>query len=136
MEAVKPQPDRPSEGFLQLNVDFATGAAPSEASRFVILVNKRPFSLWPPIRTPLELVHLGRMIERAVRDSRAVDTEELCIEPGVSVWNLRVDAHILDDDGNVGDAAAMASMIALAHFRRPVTTVVDGRVVFVRGNMH
>ena len=47
------------------------------------------------------------------------DTEALCIVAGEKVWQLRVDVHILDHGGNVIDAAALAAIAALQHFRRP-----------------
>ena len=33
------------------------------------------------------------------RESRAVDTESLCVLSGKSVWAVRVDLHILDNGG-------------------------------------
>ena len=43
------------------------------------------------------MIHVVRVLERAVRQSRAVDTEALCIVPGEKVWSLRVDVHVLDE---------------------------------------
>lgn len=60
--------------------------------------------------------------------SHAVDTDELCIEPGSRVWLVRVDIHVLDDDGNLGDCASIAAIAALQHFRRPAVSVHDGIV--------
>lgn len=47
------------------------------------------------------------------------DTEALCVVAGEKVWQLRVDVHILDHGGNLIDAAALAAIAALQHFRRP-----------------
>jgi exosome complex RNA-binding protein Rrp42 (RNase PH superfamily) len=47
------------------------------------------------------------------------DTEALCVVAGERVWQLRVDVHILDHGGNLIDAAALAAIAALQHFRRP-----------------
>lgn len=33
------------------------------------------------------------------RESKAVDTESLCILAGRSVWAIRVDIHVLDNGG-------------------------------------
>ena len=79
-----------------------------------------------------DMVHVGRVLERAVRQSRAVDTEALCIVPGEKVWAVRVDVHVLDDAGNVTDCACVAAMAALHHFRRPDITVAGDDVVIVR----
>jgi exosome complex RNA-binding protein Rrp42 (RNase PH superfamily) len=67
---------------------------------------------------------LARMLERQIRDSRAIDMEALCITPGQRVWQLRVDIHVLSDDGNISDAASLAAISALAHFKRPEVTVL------------
>lgn len=77
-------------------------------------------------------MHAGRVIERAIKQSRAVDTEALCIVPGEKVWSLRVDIRILDDEGNVVDCACVAAMASLHHFRRPEVSISGEDVVIVR----
>jgi exosome complex RNA-binding protein Rrp42 (RNase PH superfamily) len=47
------------------------------------------------------------------------------------VWSIRVDVHFLDHDGNIIDAACIAAISALAHFRRPDTTVIGEEVTIV-----
>ena len=78
------------------------------------------------------MIHVSRVLERAVRQSRAVDTEALCIVPGEKVWSLSVDVHVLDDTGNITDCACAAAMAALHNFRRPDITVAGDTVVIVR----
>jgi exosome complex RNA-binding protein Rrp42 (RNase PH superfamily) len=69
------------------------------------------------------------MLERQIKDSRAIDLEALCITPGVHVWQLRCDVHVSCDDGNLADACSLGAIAAFMHFRRPDTTVhEDGRV--------
>jgi ribonuclease PH len=77
-----------------------------------------------------EAVALGRLLERSVRDSGALDTESLCVLAGERVWAVRCDVHVLDHDGNLADCACLATVAALSHFRRPDVTVV-GDVVTV-----
>ena len=62
---------------------------------------------------------LQRTIERAFKSSRAVDLESLCVVTGQRVWNIRVDVHIIEDDGNVTDAVLLATLAGLTDFRRP-----------------
>jgi exosome complex RNA-binding protein Rrp42 (RNase PH superfamily) len=69
------------------------------------------------------------MLERQIRDSRAIDTEGLCITPGSQVWALRCDAHVLDDSGNLIDACALATIAAILHFRRAEISTQDGKTV-------
>ncbi|NXT81811.1 EXOS9 protein, partial [Zapornia atra] len=39
------------------------------------------------------------------------------------VWQIRLDLHLLNHDGNIIDAASMAGIAALCHFRRPDVSV-------------
>lgn len=61
-------------------------------------------------RTSPMLVEIDRIIDRSIRESRAIDVEALCILVGRKVWSIRVDIHVLDDVGNVIDAAVLATV--------------------------
>ncbi|KAF9423482.1 Exosome complex component RRP45 [Podila epigama] len=111
-EVIRPYADKPTEGFLVFNTEISPMAAPTfEAGR----------------QTDEEVL-VSRLIEKAMRRSRALDTEGLCIVAGEKVWSVRVDLHFLDDDGNLVDAACIAAITALLHFRRPDVTVVGEEV--------
>lgn len=69
------------------------------------------------------------ILDRVIRHSNALDTESLCILKGVSCWSIRADVHVIDYDGNITDAACIATMAGLQHFRRPDAVVRDGRVI-------
>lgn len=91
----------------------------------------------PPLADhPVEgvlLVHAGeddaplaRAVERALRDTEAVDLMRLCIEPGRTVWHVQLDVRCINDDGSLVDACVLASVAALAMARMPR---FDGRGV-------
>lgn len=65
------------------------------------------------------LVKLNRQLERCLRNSKCIDTESLCVVLGEKVWQIRVDVHVLNHDGNLMDASSIAAITALCHFRRP-----------------
>lgn len=109
-ELTPPYPDRPAEGFLNLNVEYSPMATLGIDNA----------------RTNPTLVEVDRVIERCLRQSRALDTEALCVIAGSKVWSLRCDVRILDDAGNVVDAACLATVAALMHFRLPEVTVLTG----------
>ena len=71
---------------------------------------------------------LSRILEKAIRRSRAIDTESLCIVAGQKCWSVRADVHVLDFDGGLIDACCLATMAALYHFRRPDVSVDGERV--------
>ncbi|XP_065489915.1 exosome complex component RRP45 isoform X2 [Caloenas nicobarica] len=106
-ELVPPKPNRPAEGILFFNFELSPMAAPG----------------FEPGRQPELLVKLNRLIERCLRNSKCVDTESLCVVAGEKVWQIRLDLHLLNHDGNIIDAAGIAGVVALCHFRRPDVSV-------------
>ncbi|NWW87805.1 EXOS9 protein, partial [Rhynochetos jubatus] len=106
-ELVPPKANRPTEGILFFNLELSPMAAPG----------------FEPGRQPELLVTLNRLIERCLRNSKCVDTESLCVVAGEKVWQIRLDLHLLNHDGNIIDAASIAGIVALCHFRRPDVSV-------------
>ncbi|GLI69262.1 hypothetical protein VaNZ11_013844, partial [Volvox africanus] len=102
-----PFPDQPSEGVLRFHVDFSPMASPA----------------FEPGRPGEEAIQVGRLIERGLRLSGAVDQEALCVIAGRKVWALRVDCRVLDHGGNVLDAAFLSALSALMAFRKPEVEV-------------
>ncbi|XP_027361116.1 exosome complex component RRP45A-like isoform X2 [Abrus precatorius] len=116
-QLVQPYRDRPNEGTLSVFTEFSPMADPS----------------FEPGRPGESAVELGRVIDRGLRESRAVDTESLCVLSGKLVWALRIDIHILDNGGNLVDAANIAALASLLTFRRPECSFAgeDGQQVVV-----
>ena len=77
---------------------------------------------WTLVNYCLQL-ELQRLLEHCLWESHCVDMESLCITTGRRVWTIRVDVHVLNYDGNVVDAASVAAIAALLHFRRPDVSV-------------
>lgn len=67
---------------------------------------------------------LSRLIEKAVRRSNALDLESLCIIAAQKCWSVRADVRFLNYDGNLVDAASVAVITALLHFRKPDVEVI------------
>ncbi|KAL9061494.1 MAG: hypothetical protein Q9162_000025 [Coniocarpon cinnabarinum] len=108
-QVVAPFPDRPFEGIFQVNTELSPMASPAyEAGR-------------PTLNESL----ISRILEKTVRRSSSVDTESLCLVAGSKCFAVRADIHVLAFDGNLLDAACIALIAALQHFRRPDVTV-DG----------
>eukprot|EP01119_Soliformovum_irregulare_P018220 TRINITY_DN5540_c0_g1_i2.p1 TRINITY_DN5540_c0_g1~~TRINITY_DN5540_c0_g1_i2.p1 ORF type:complete len:465 (-),score=146.93 TRINITY_DN5540_c0_g1_i2:304-1530(-) len=113
-EIVKPFGERPTEGFFKFNVEFSPMADPN-------------FELGRPTEAAIEL---GRIVERGLRESRAIDSEALCLIAGEKVWSVKVDIHVIDNGGNLIDCSSIATVTALLHFRRPFTNII-GDIVTV-----
>uniref|UniRef100_A0A3Q4HSB5 Exosome complex component RRP45 n=1 Tax=Neolamprologus brichardi TaxID=32507 RepID=A0A3Q4HSB5_NEOBR len=102
-ELVAPKESRPNEGIMFFNIELSPMASPGfEQGR----------------QSELS-VKLNRQLERCLRNSKCIDTESLCVVSGEKVWQIRVDVHTLNNDGNLMDAASIAAITALCHFRRP-----------------
>jgi len=103
LDVGQPFKDSPEEGILIVNAEFSPIASPE-------------FEPGPPGEDAIEL---ARVVDRAIRESECIDFSKLCITPGEKVWIIFIDIHILDDHGNLLDASALASLVALMHTRIP-----------------
>jgi len=103
MQPGEPFPDTPNKGVIITNAELVPLASPS-------------FEPGPPNEVGIEL---ARVVDRGVRESKAVDLEALCIVPGKQVWIIFIDVHILDDCGNLIDAASLGAIAALLSTKVP-----------------
>lgn len=113
-EVTVPYADRPFDGIFNIVTELSPMASPA-------------FEVNRPTETE---VILSRMLEKTVRRSGALDVESLCLIAGQKVWSIRVDLHVLSHDGNLVDAACVAVVAALRHFKKPDTSM-EGEVVTV-----
>uniref|UniRef100_A0A1B0GAB0 Exosome complex component RRP45 n=2 Tax=Glossina morsitans morsitans TaxID=37546 RepID=A0A1B0GAB0_GLOMM len=111
-ELGEPKATRPNEGILHINVELGPMAASHfEAGRNCELT-----------------VQINRTLERTFKDSRAIDLESLCVISDERVWMLRVDLNVLNHEGNLIDCCSVATLCALAHFRRPDVSVIEDEI--------
>ena len=97
MDVGEPYPDIPTEGVMTTAAELIPLASPD-------------FESGPPDK---EAIELARVVDRGIRESKLIEVEKLCIEPNEKVWIVFIDIHILDYDGNLFDAASLASLAAL-----------------------
>ena len=97
IEIGKPFSDTPNEGVLTVNVELVPLASPT-------------FEPGPPKENAIEL---ARVVDRGIRESKALDFKKLCIKPGKKVFVIFVDVYVLNHDGNLIDASALAALAAL-----------------------
>ena len=65
----------------------------------------------PPDENEIEI---SRVVDRGLRESGMIDFEKYVIKSGESVLKIFVDFNIINDDGNIIDAANLAAVSALA----------------------
>jgi exosome complex component RRP42 len=112
IEMGEPFPDTPNEGVLTVNAELTPIASPA-------------FEAGPPDEDSIEL---ARIVDRGIRESKAIDTEKLVIEPGKKVFVIFVDLYVLNHDGNLIDASALAAVAALLNTKMANYEVKDGEI--------
>jgi exosome complex component RRP42 len=117
VETGTPFSDTPNNGVLTVNAELVPLASPT-------------FEPGPPDENSIEL---ARIVDRGIRESEAIDTEKLCIEAGKQVFFVFVDVYVLNHDGNLIDASALAAVAALMNTKMPNFEVKNGEVVIKQG---
>lgn len=103
MELTSPFPDTPDKGNLMVNAEFLPLANPA-------------FETGPPSEAATEL---ARVVDRAIRESKAIDVHKLCVKAGEKVWGVNIDICTINDEGGLQDAACLAALAALKDTRMP-----------------
>ncbi|AMM54624.1 exosome complex protein Rrp42 [Pyrococcus kukulkanii] len=99
----EPFPDTPNMGVMTTNVELVPLASPT-------------FEPGPPDERAIEL---ARVVDRGIRESRALNLEKMVIVPGKIVRVVFIDVHVLDHDGNLMDAIGIAAIAALMNAKVP-----------------
>ena len=97
IEVGEPFSDTPNEGVLTVNAELVPLASPS-------------FEPGPPDENAIEL---ARVVDRGIRESKAINLQKLCLVPGKKVIVVFIDVYVLNHDGNLIDASAIAALAAL-----------------------
>lgn len=112
IETGEPFSDVPNSGVLTVNAELVPLASPT-------------FEPGPPDENAIEL---ARVVDRGIRESKAIDLEKLCIVPEKKVFVVFVDVYVLNHDGNLIDASAMAALAALLNTKLFNYDVEDGEI--------
>ncbi|MBN16754.1 MAG: RNA-binding protein [Euryarchaeota archaeon] len=96
-QIMTPYPDRPTQGGLMTSAEIRPVCGPN----------------WEPGPPSEESIEMGRVVDRGIRESGCIDTNELCILPGEKAWQVILDLFAVSDDGNMFDAFALAAIAAL-----------------------
>lgn len=118
VELGEPFTDTPNEGVLTVNAELVPLASPN-------------YEPGPPDENSIEL---ARIVDRGIRESKMIDTEKLCIDPGKKVFVVFVDVYVLNQAGNLIDTAALAAVSALLNTKMPNYEFEDGEVKLKPGS--
>lgn len=103
MSLGEPYPDSPNQGNFMVTAELLPLSSPR-------------FEPGPP---RIEAIELARVTDRAIRESKFVNFEGLCIKEGEKVWTVFVDVYSINDDGNLFDATEIAAILALKNAKIP-----------------
>lgn len=117
IETGEPFPDTPDEGVLTVNAELVPLASST-------------FEPGPPDENSIEL---ARIVDRGIRESKAIDVEKLVIQAGKNVFVVFVDVYVLNHDGNLIDASALAAVAALLNTKMPNYEIEEGQVKIKQG---
>jgi exosome complex component RRP45 len=125
--------DRPNEGSIQFTVDLSPAASTSfrQATPAATGGGGTSYATGPQLpnadrHQKLTANHILRCLERCLLQGGALDTEALCVIPGAYVWKLSCCCTILDQGGNLTDAAVLACLAAVRHYRKPIVEMSSG----------
>ena len=99
----KPYNDTPEEGGIMVNAELLPLSSPD-------------YEPGPP---GIKAIELARVIDRGIREAKAVDMKKLCIKVGEKAWFRTIDIITINDDGNLFDAGGLAALAALKSARFP-----------------
>jgi exosome complex component RRP42 len=114
MDVGTPYPDSLDSG----NLMVTTELLPLSSDRF---------ESGPP---SIKSIELARIIDRGVRESKMIDFKKLCIKEKEKVWVVYIDIYSINDDGNLLDAAGIATIAALKTAKIPKYDEESEKVTF------
>ncbi len=114
MNVGEPYPDSPESGNIIVTAELLPLSSPR-------------YEPGPP---KFPAIELGRVLDRAIRESKFIDLKKLCIKKGEKVWTIFIDVYSINDDGNLLDAANIGIVAALKTARIPKYDEKEDKVLF------
>ena len=114
LDVAEPYPDSPDRGNLMVTSELLPISSPR-------------FEYGPPKFPSIEI---GRLVDRAIRESKFIELEKLCIKEGEKVWSVFIDIYSINDDGNLIDAAGIGAIVALKMTKLPKYDEENEKVVY------
>jgi len=99
----KPYPDSPDEGAISVGAEL-------------LPLSHADYESGPP---SLDEIELARVVDRGIRESKAIDFSKLCIKEGEACWIAFMDFYAINADGNIFDAGSIAALVAFLNAKKP-----------------
>ncbi|KAK9811510.1 hypothetical protein WJX72_005082 [[Myrmecia] bisecta] len=111
LEIMVPKDDTPNQGQLSIAVEMAPMCSPD---------------MRPGRPSDAAQVLVEQLNNALLASAKAVNLDDLCIDPGKAAWVAYLDIYVLDSDGSLADVTLLAAVAALATLRLPHVAVTDG----------
>ena len=112
MAIEKPYNDTSDEGGIMVNAEL-------------LPMSSSEYENGPPGKKAIEL---ARVVDRGIREAKALDLKKLCIEPGEKAWFVSIDIITINDAGNLFDTAGLAALAALRSAKFPTVDPQTGAI--------
>jgi exosome complex component RRP42 len=99
----KPYPDSPDEGAISVGAEL-------------IPLAHSEYESGPPSADEIEV---ARVVDRGIRESKALDFAALCIKEGEACWIAFMDFYAINSDGNLFDAGSIAGLVSFLEAKLP-----------------
>ena len=99
----KPYPDNPDEGAISVGAEL-------------IPLAHSEYEAGPPTMDEIEV---ARVVDRGIRESKAIDFTKLCIKEGEACWIAFMDFYAINADGNLFDSGSLAGLAAFLNAKMP-----------------
>lgn len=99
----KPYPDSPDEGAISVGAEL-------------IPLAHSEYEAGPP---SFEEIEVARVVDRGIRESKALDFSKLCIKEGEACWIAFMDFYAINSDGNLFDAGSIAGLATFMTAKMP-----------------
>ena len=108
----KPYNDTPDKGGIMINAEL-------------LPLSSSEYESGPP---GIKAIELARVIDRGIREAKAIDMKKLCVTPGEKAWFVIVDIVTINDAGNLFDVSSLAVMAALKAAKFPTVDPKTGAI--------
>ena len=108
----KPYNDTPDEGGIMVNAEL-------------LPLSSSEYESGPP---GIKAVELARVVDRGIREAKAINMKKLCRIPGEKAWFVTIDIITINDAGNLFDVAGLAALAALKSAKFPVVDEATGAI--------
>eukprot|EP01095_Lingulamoeba_sp_RSL-Kostka_P006117 TRINITY_DN1892_c3_g4_i1.p1 TRINITY_DN1892_c3_g4~~TRINITY_DN1892_c3_g4_i1.p1 ORF type:complete len:315 (-),score=103.06 TRINITY_DN1892_c3_g4_i1:93-1037(-) len=129
LELGEPSPEKPEQGKITTCIDWNA----SENSAMVNMLNYGAYISERSVQSSevrnLEeqlKAELSLRLEKVIQES--LDLNTLILVPGRNCWNVLIDCHILQNNGNVQDAVLLATRAALLSTYVPNLRIVQSEI--------